>query len=384
VFRLDRRNLLAARGGVTQGDLMSSSQLISQQRSHDGLTLETEHLTIARDRPTGLVAIIAIDDTTLGPALGGIRWTAYPSEEAAILEARRLGQAMTLKNALAGIGFGGGKAVIVDSAAITDRREALLAFGRLVADLGGKYVPAADMGTSVDDLRIVGETAGDVSCDEDDPSISTAAGVHAAIAAAVMVTGVAPSLGDVRVVVQGAGHVGARLAALLAAEGARVLVADADLQRALAVAAEVGGRAIPADEALTTECEVFAPCAVARVLTGYSVPRLSARIVAGAANDVLADSSVADALLKRDIAYVPDFVASAGGVIQVRALRDGWSTDRLDDALTQIGGRTISYLEDAKRSGRSPLIVAHAAAVAALGREPLTGADMPQLSEVTR
>lgn len=330
---------------------------------------DTESFTVGRDRATGLVAVIAIDDTTLGPALGGIRWTSYASEEAAIIECRRLGRVMSLKNALADIGYGGGKSVILASPAITDRRAALLAFGRLVARMGGAYLPAADMGTGVEDLRIVRETALDTSCHDADPSVSTAIGVHAAIAQAVRAINLSPGLQGITVLIQGAGAVGARLATLLAADGARILIADIDKRRAADVAARVSGAAIDVAETLSTPCDVFAPCAGARVIDDETARRLPARLVAGAANDVLADPGVAETLTERGITYVPDFVANAGGVIQVRALRDGWSDARLQDALRAIGQRTADILDEASGpAGATPLAVAESAAYALLGR----------------
>ncbi|QEC49771.1 Glu/Leu/Phe/Val dehydrogenase [Baekduia soli] len=329
---------------------------------------DTEQLVVCRDRPTGLVAIIAIDDTTLGPALGGIRFKPYPSEAAAVAEAQRLGRAMTLKNALADIAFGGGKSVILASDAIVDREAALLAFGRFVARCGGAYLPAADMGTGVEDLQVVARTAGEVSCDDEDPSTATAIGVHAAIEVAVRAGDVAPGLAGVSVLVQGVGHVGAALARLLAADGARVLVADADAGRAASVAAEVGGAVVAPDDVIGTPCDVYAPCAVARVVDDATVGRLAARIVAGAANDVLDHPGLAGELAARGILYVPDFVANAGGVINVRALRDGWSPERRAAALAAIGTRCGEVVHEARATGATTLEVAEAAAYAKVGR----------------
>lgn len=312
---------------------------------------DTEYLTVGRDRCTGLIGIIAIDATTLGPALGGIRWMAYASEDAATFECRRLGRVMSLKNALAEIGFGGGKAVIMASDAVHRPSR-------------GRHSP----GTGVEDLLIVRVTAGDVSRDDADPSISTPIGVHAAIQQAVRVTGLSRTLQDVSVLVQGAGRVGARLAELLARDGARILVADNDSRRAAAVARCVSGLTVDPGDALHTECDVFAPCAVARVIDEESVRHVAARVVAGAANDVLADSDMAIALAERGIIYVPDFVASAGGVVQVRALRDEWSPGRLQGALEAIGQRTADVLEEAASTDTTPMNVAEAAAYARLGR----------------
>ncbi|WCB96868.1 Leucine dehydrogenase [Baekduia alba] len=318
-----------------------------------------ERVVRCEDATSGLRGVIVVDDTTLGPALGGIRLRPYPTLDAAEEECRRLARGMTRKNALAEIGFGGGKSVIVADGPIADRGALLRAFGRFVAALDGAYVPAVDMGTSVADLQVVAEVAPDVSCDDADPSPATARGVFAAIERAVEHALGGP-LDAVRVVVQGVGHVGADLARRLADAGAEVLVADLDGGRAELLAAEIGGTAIAADDAVATACDVLVPCATARVVDAHTIDRLACRVIAGAANDVLAEPALAEALRAREIAYVPDFVASAGGVIHVRALRDGWSPARLEAALVRIGERAERVLVEAAASGRTTVAVAEA------------------------
>ena len=207
---------------------------------------ETEQLTRCHDLASGLRAVIAIDDTTLGPGLGGVRWQAYPDEQAAEDEARRLARVMTLKNACADLPYGGAKSVLVKDrpvesdrqGALAHRPDQLRAFGRFVDRLGGAYIPGVDMGTSVKDLAVIGKVAGEVSCDHEDPSPWTALGVFAGIEAALSVCGI--ELAGAHVVVQGAGHVGADLARRLAVAGCRVSVADVDPTRAAAVAGDVG------------------------------------------------------------------------------------------------------------------------------------------------
>jgi leucine dehydrogenase len=326
---------------------------------------DTEQLTVCRDRESGLVAVIAIDDTTLGPAIGGIRLRPYASEEAAIVECRRLGRAMSLKNALAGITFGGGKSVIIADGLI-DRHEALLAFGRFVARTGGAYLPAADMGTGPEELRIVRETAGRIV--DVETSEATAVGVHAAITQGVRAAGIASTLDGVSVVVQGAGHVGARLAELLAADGAHVGVSDADPGRASAVARSVSGTVVPVDEATIADCDVLAPCAIPNVVDERTVPLIRARLVAGAANDVLAEPAMAEALADRGVVHVPDFLANAGGVIAFQGSHDGWSPERLRDELAAIGTRAADVLDEAGTRGVTPVQVAEETAYAVLGR----------------
>jgi leucine dehydrogenase len=332
---------------------------------------DTEELNLCQDRATGLQAVIAVDDTTLGPALGGVRWHHYPDLATAATEARRLARVMTLKNACADLPYGGAKSVICAGpdgppAAGRERVADLEAFGHFVARLDGAYVPGVDMGTTVDDLAVIGGVVPDVSCDHQDPSPMTALGVFAGIRAAVEVGG--SSLVDTRVLVQGTGHVGAALARHLDAAGCQVLVADVDEVRAGVVAGQVGGTTVDPAAVLNTECDVLAPCAAARVIDRATLDGLHCRIVAGAANDILAAPELADALASRGIIYVPDFVVNAGGVIHIHALRSGWGADKLEGSLLAIGDRVRRILRDAARTGQTPVSVAESMASDRLGR----------------
>jgi leucine dehydrogenase len=319
----------------------------------------SEQVVLCSDPATGLRAVIAIDNTTRGPALGGTRYKAYPTDAAAITEAQRLGAAMTLKHAAADLPYGGGKSVIIDGGPVADRAALMQAFGRFVERLGGTYIAAVDMGTSVADLVEVARTTSSVACDDEDPSPETALGVYAAIRAAVEhVDGT--SLEGKRVLVQGVGHVGASLAQLLAADGAQVLAADVDVKRAASVAAAVGGSVVESGDVVAVSCDVFAPCAVARMLDPASIARAGARIVAGASNDTLADASCANLLAQRGITYVPDFVANAGGVIKIHGQRSAWDDARLRSELLAIGDRVTGLLDDATVSGGTPLDAAMA------------------------
>jgi leucine dehydrogenase len=318
----------------------------------------TEQLVLCRDDELGLRAVIAIDDTTLGPGLGGVRFRAYPSEAAGVIECQRLAAAMTLKNAVAELPFGGAKSVILQRGPVRDRTALMRRFGEFVARTGGAYLPGVDMGTSCDDLAHMGEAGADVACSVEDPSPWTALGVAAAIRAAVEHVDARSGIEGVRVLIQGAGHVGGTLARDLAADGAHIILADVDRARAEALAAELGGSTVAADAVLSTPCDVFAPCAVARVAAPDTVPGLACRIIAGAANDTLSHRSIADALQARGIVYVPDFVANAGGVIHIHALRAGWDEPRLRTAVAAIGDRVSDLLTTASASGEMPLAVA--------------------------
>ena len=278
---------------------------------------------------------------------------------------------MTLKNACADLPYGGGKSVICagpEGPPPTggERVAQLEAFARFVARLGGAYVPGVDMGTSVDDLAVIGGVVPEVSCDHQDPSPLTALGVFAGIRAAVEVGG--GSLADARVLVQGTGHVGAELARLLSTAGCHVLVADVDAVRAGVVAAAVGGTTVDPVAAIDTQCDVFAPCATARVIGPTTIDRLRCRIVAGAANDVLSAPELAEALASRGIVYVPDFVVNAGGVIHIHAMRSGWGPDKLEGSLLAIGDRVRRILAEATRTRRTPVAVAESMASDRLGR----------------
>jgi leucine dehydrogenase len=327
-------------------------------------------LVLCHDRATGLVAAIAVDDTTLGPGLGGIRWMPYPSVEAGAQEAARLARVMTLKNALAEIPYGGAKSVIVrqESAAVDPaaRRAQLLAFAATLRHFEGAYVPGVDMGTSVDDLATLATVAPWVSCTHEDPSPATALGVFHSIQAAVR-HALGRDLAGIRVTVQGTGHVGAALAELLAASGAHLTVADTDRTRAAAVARRVHGVVTAPELVHTVPCDVFAPCAMARVLHAASIDELDCAVVAGAANDVLAERSCAEYLAKRGIVYVPDFVSNAGGVVQIHSERSQWDADRLRDALCDIGQRTSELLDETAATGMLPLHAAERRASARLG-----------------
>lgn len=319
---------------------------------------QSEQLVLCHDDARGLRAAIAIDDTTLGPGLGGVRFGSYPSDAAAIVEAQRLAASMTLKNALAGLPYGGAKSVILAPSHDTDRLALMQRFGEFVRRTGGAYLPGVDMGTTPTDLQAMADGGAEVSCNDEDPSPWTALGVAAAARAAVAHVDGDQDLSRIRVLIQGAGHVGADLARDLAADGAQVVVSDIDKRRAAAVAAEVAGSTVSAGDVLDTPCDLFAPCSVAKVVTPATARRMQCRMIAGAANDTLSDAGCAALLAARGITYVPDFVANAGGVIHIHSLRAGHSQDRLRADVLAIGERSREILAVAADTGRTPLEVA--------------------------
>jgi len=322
-----------------------------------------EELVMVKDSATGLVGCVAIHSTALGPAVGGLRLSSYPGISAAATDALRLSRAMTFKNAAAGLDLGGGKAVLIDDGRWSDptmRTARLHAFAVRLDRLDGRYITAEDVGTTPLDMETIADITPHVSgrpAASGDPSAATARTVFAAIATAVELT-LNTDLDAVRVGVLGAGHVGGRLVRLLRQAGAEVILSDIDTQRALDVANDTGARAVPLAGFVTQPMDVFAPCALGGVLRAEDVPQLRCRVIAGAANNPLADPAVAATLDARGILYVPDFLANNGGIINVAAeVLDFDAAElnlRIDDAI----GRTRAVLTDARDSGRTPLELA--------------------------
>lgn len=339
-----------------------------------------EQVLHCTDERTGLDSVIAIHDTTLGPSLGGIRMRAYADHEAAAADAKRLAEAMTYKSALAGLDLGGGKSVINADPAVSNRDELLLAHARHIESLGGQYIPAVDMGTTVTDLDLVGTVVSTVSSRRRDPSDFTARGVVAAIRAAVSETE-GRDLSGVRVAVQGLGHVGRQIAVLLAAEGAKLVVADIDEARGRQVGVETGAMVVTPSDVLAADVDVLCPCAAGGVITADLADTLTARYIIGAANNALATPELAAALRGRDIVHVPDFVANAGGLIACAAeVQDDDSG--LLTKVDAIGDTTTELLRTADIRDQDTVTVAMhlakeriAARRAAAGERDARGAD---------
>lgn len=335
----------------------------------------SEQTILCRDDRVGLRAVIAIDDTTLGPGFGGVRYRSYPTTEAAASEAQRLAAAMTLKHALAELPYGGAKSVVIldgiaPPAGSPERRALFARFGEMIARTAGTYIPGVDMGTTLADMQAVRDDGGARAfCDEVSPSPFTARGVYAAMRAAAVHHHGEGGLAGLDVAVQGVGSVGAEVARLAHADGAHLTIADVDTARAADLARELDGRAVRADEIPFVPADVFAPCAVARVVTQEAIPKLPARIIAGAANDTLDEPGCAEALRRAGITFVPDFVANAGGVIQVHGGVTGWSEAQTLQAIDRIGDRVIELLRTAEAEGITPVAAALQHASARLGRE---------------
>ena len=321
-----------------------------------------EEVVFFNEPSTGLRAIVAIYSTALGPAAGGTRFRPYASEDDALADVLNLSRAMAYKCACAGLDLGGGKAVIIGDPA-RDKTEALLrAYGRCLQTLGGRYYTACDVGTYVEDMDVIAQECDFVtggSTDRGgagDSSILTAVGVFAAMRAAAQHVWGEPTLAGKRVGIEGAGKVGGRLAAHLLEDGAKVTITDVNPAVLAQLPPDV---AVVAPGSLAGEpLDVFSPCALGGSLTPDIVAGLQAAIVCGGANNQLADPSVAGALAERGIAYVPDFVANAGGIIQVGAEVRGYSADAAREKTLAIFETTREVLDEARAHGELPEAVA--------------------------
>lgn len=293
-----------------------------------------EQVVFASDPDAGLRAVIAIHDTTRGPALGGCRMWRYPSEQDAVADALRLSRGMTYKSALAELPMGGGKAVVLGDPR-RDKSTALWrAFGRAIERLGGRYVTGEDVGTSIDDLEVVRtatpHVAGIAEGGAGDPSPATAFGVFVGMQAAVSRRLGGAGLAGLRVAIQGLGHVGLCLAEHLAETGADLVVADLDPNRVETAVTRFGARAADPARIHAEDVEVFAPCALGAVLNDDTIPDLRAPVVAGSANNQLAEPRHGAALAERGVLYAPDYAINAGGIINVshESTRTGRPYDR--------------------------------------------------------
>ena len=323
-----------------------------------------EQAVIRYDRESGSWMFVCVHSTVLGPAAGGTRMRVYETPGDGLADAMRLSQAMTVKMAVADTGRGGGKAVLAVPAlpAGDARRRLLRRYGELITSLGGTYRTAGDMNITPADLDIVAERCQWVygtTAAGGSSGRGTALGVLHGIRASVEHAFDSPDLSGRTVLVQGVGAVGHDLARHLEGDGVHVLVADVDQEQAERVAAETGGEVVAAAAVIGTECDVYAPCAVGGTLNAESIPRLRCSIVAGSANNQLAEPSDADRLRDAGILYAPDYVINAGGVIQLVGLEDrGWDDDDLERRLVGIGDTLRSLYRDAEEQGITPATAA--------------------------
>jgi leucine dehydrogenase len=300
--------------------------IISDHPEFDG----HEDVAFHHDPDSGLDAIIAIHNTSRGPALGGCRMWAYESRDQALTDVLRLSQGMTYKSALAGLDYGGGKSVIIGDPRRAKSEALFRAMGRFVESLKGRYIVAEDVGISVADVETMARETAHVSGiparGAGDPSPATAYGVYMGIKAAAKHRLGLDSLKGLRVAVQGLGHVGLHLCRHLAAEGASLIVADLDDDAVRRAVDTFDARAVQPDEIVSAPADIFAPCALGAVIDDRSIETLKAKIVAGSANNQLAEPRHGPALARQGVLYAPDYVINAGGIIVIS--HEGASFDR--------------------------------------------------------
>ncbi|PNE33877.1 valine dehydrogenase [Streptomyces eurocidicus] len=325
-----------------------------------------EQVMLCQDRESGLRAVIALHSTALGPALGGTRFHPYASDEAAVLDALNLSRGMSYKNALAGLDHGGGKAVIIGNPDEIKTEQLLLAYGRFVASLGGRYVTACDVGTYVRDMDVVARenpwTTGrsPENGGAGDSSVLTAFGVFQGMRAAARTQWGEPTLRGRRVGVAGVGKVGHHLVEHLIEDGAEVVITDVRaeaVERIIARHPRVTA-VTDADVLVRTPLDVYAPCALGGALDDGTVAALTATVVCGAANNQLAHPGVEKDLADRGILYAPDYVVNAGGVIQVADELHGFDFDRAKAKATGIYDTTLAIFDRAKADGIPPAAAA--------------------------
>ncbi len=307
------------------------------------------------DKATGLKAIVAIHDSRMGPALGGCRFIEYDTDDAAYIDALRLARGMTYKAALAGLAHGGGKSVIIRPKGRFDRVALFRAFGRFIEDLRGHYITAEDSGTGLEDMEIIRTQTKNVTGVDPshggsgDPSPFTALGVRRGIEACVKFKLGKPDLKNVHVAVQGVGHVGYYLCKELHAAGAKLTVADVDRLKSERAQREFGASVVTIDDVAKVECDVFAPCALGAGLNDDTVPHLKASIVAGAANNQLAEPRHGDDLHARGILYAPDYAINAGGLVNVAQEVKGYDAKLARDRTLQIYDTIFEICDRSKK-----------------------------------
>ncbi len=308
------------------------------------------------DKASGLKAIVAIHDSRLGPALGGCRFVHYETDESAVVDALRLARGMTYKAALAGLKHGGGKSVIIRPRGAFDRRSLFRAFGQFLEDLGGHYITAEDSGTSIEDMDVIRSVTKNVTGIDmsrggsGDPSPFTALGTRRGIEACVRQKLGKDSLKGIHVAIQGVGHVGYYLSKELHAAGAKLSVADIDPLKSERAKREFGAEVVTLDKIAETPCDVFSPNALGAGLNDQTIPSLQCPIVAGAANNQLAEPRHGEDLHARGILYAPDYAINAGGLVNVAQEVLGYDANVSREKTLKIYDTIFDIAERSKKS----------------------------------
>jgi leucine dehydrogenase len=315
---------------------------------------EHEQVSLVYEPSSGYRGIIAIHDTTLGPALGGTRFWNYSNDREALIDCLRLARGMTYKAAVAGLNLGGGKSVIIGDNKIRNREPIFRAHGRHVKALGGRYITAEDVGTSVGDMEFIKAETDHVTGvigKSGDPSPVTAFGVYRGIKACAHHRYGDDSLRGKKVAIQGCGHVGYYLADLLYKEGAELVATDIDAVKLKAVVDDYRATPVKPEEIYGVDASIFAPCALGGIINDETIPNLKVDIVAGGANNQLAEERHGDMLEQRGITYAPDYVINAGGLVNVNAELEGWTLDRARNKAGEIYDTILMVFEIAAEEG---------------------------------
>lgn len=324
-----------------------------------------EQIVFCRNKDAGLRAIIAIHNTTLGPALGGTRMWNYATEEEALVDVLRLSKGMTYKAAVAGLNLGGGKAVIIGDPKTQKTEIMFRAFGAFVNSLNGQYITAEDVGTSVKEMEYVFMETPFVTGipsafgGSGDPSPYTAHGVYMAIKASVKEKLGLDSLSGLRINVQGLGNVGFHLAEFLHKDGVKLGIADIDKDKVNAAQKKFNAQVYDPNEIVTAEADVFAPCALGAIINDQTISKLKCKIVCGGANNQLAEHRHGDALRELGILYTPDFVANAGGLMNVFVELEGYSSERAFDKTKQVYDSVMNVFQISKTENISTHLAAN-------------------------
>lgn len=328
-----------------------------------------ERVVFNYDTDTGLKSIIALHNTKLGPALGGCRMKHYDTDDEALTDVLRLSEGMTYKSAMAGLNFGGGKAVIIGDPKTTKTDDLMKAFGRFVNTLGGDYITAEDVGTTVNDMNVISTETDHVTGVTEgtgDPSNSTGFGVYLGILAAVKYSLMLENLKDIHVVVQGIGNVGWNLCEFLQKGGAKISVADIN-QDALKKAEEkFGATIVDPDEVYGVHCDVFAPCAMGAVVNDTTLDQFNCLIIAGASNNVLLEPRHGTSLKELGILYAPDYVINAGGVIDAGQIIHGFTEEQTKDKINAIYSTLMEIFDRAHKEDKATNLIADEMAKAKL------------------
>ena len=312
---------------------------------------EHEQVSLVYEPSSGYRGIIAIHDTTLGPALGGTRFWKYASDREALIDCLRLARGMTYKAAVAGLNLGGGKAVIIRDNKIRNREPIFRAHGRHVKALGGRYITAEDVGTSVGDMEFIKAETDHVTGligKSGDPSPVTAFGVYRGMKACAKYRYGKADLAGKKVAIQGCGNVGYFLADLLHKEGAQLVATDIDATKLKAVVDDFRATPVAPEEIYGIQADIFAPCALGGIINDQTLPQLTVDIVAGGANNQLAEERHGDMLEEKGIIYAPDYVINAGGLVNVNAELQGWTMERARNKAGEIYNTILTVFDIAK------------------------------------